>query len=129
MDDMAERKGADMTEEYITRKAARDVLSALAIRHFELSDLFKIYIKALEDADADILKIPAADVAPVTGWIPVTERLPEPFTRVIGFMAWKAITAVEYQHNNWYSIDHLEPLPKEAVTHWMPLPNPPEVKE
>lgn len=54
-----------MSEEYITRKAARDVLSALAIRHFELSDLFKIYIKALEDADAEILKIPAADVEPV----------------------------------------------------------------
>lgn len=54
-----------MSEEYISRKSARDVLSALAIRHFELSDLFKIYIKALEDADADILKIPAADVASV----------------------------------------------------------------
>ena len=51
-----------MAEEYISRKAARDVLSALAIRHFELTDLFKIYIKALEDADAEILKIPAADV-------------------------------------------------------------------
>ena len=51
-----------MTEEYISRKAARDVLSALAIRHFELTDLYKIYIKALEDADAEILKIPAADV-------------------------------------------------------------------
>ena len=51
-----------MNEEYISRKVARDVLSALAIRHFELTDLYKIYIKALEDADAEILKIPAADV-------------------------------------------------------------------
>lgn len=54
-----------MSEEYISRKSARDILSALAIRHFELSDLYKIYIKALEDADAEILKVPSADVEPV----------------------------------------------------------------
>lgn len=51
-----------MAEEYISRKAVRDRISALAIRHFELTDLYKIYIKALEDVDAEILKIPAADV-------------------------------------------------------------------
>ena len=59
-------------------------------------------------------------------WIPVTERLPEQNTRVIGFMAWTGITAIEYQHGKWYSIDHLQPLPDEAVTHWMPLPQPPK---
>ena len=59
-------------------------------------------------------------------WIPVTERLPEEYTRVIGFMAWKSMTAIEYQNGKWYSIDHLEPLPDEAVTHWMPLPQPPK---
>ena len=59
-------------------------------------------------------------------WIPVTERLPEEYTRVIGYMAWRAMTAIEYQHGRWYSIDHLEPLPDEAVSHWMPLPQPPK---
>lgn len=62
-------------------------------------------------------------------WIPVTERLPEEYTRVIGFMAWKAMTAIEYQNGKWYSIDHLEPLPDEAITHWMPLPEPPKEEE
>lgn len=62
----------------------------------------------------------------VPKWIPVTERLPEEYTRVIGFMAWKSMTAIEYQNGKWYSIDHLEPLPDEAVTHWMPLPKPPK---
>lgn len=62
-------------------------------------------------------------------WIPVTERLPEQNTRVIGFMAWKGITAIEYQHGKWYSIDHLQSLPDEAVTHWMPLPEPPKESE
>lgn len=59
-------------------------------------------------------------------WIPVSERLPREYTRVIGYMAWKAMTAIEYQHGRWYSIDHLEPLPDEAVSHWMPLPKPPK---
>lgn len=61
-----------MAEEYISRKAARDVLSALAIRHFELTDLYKIYIKALEDVDAEVMKIPSADVEPVRHgrWMP-----------------------------------------------------------
>ena len=65
-----------MNEEYISRKAARDVLSALAIRHFELTDLFEIYIKALEDSDAELLKIPAADVEPVRHgkWIPYNAK-------------------------------------------------------
>lgn len=69
--------------------------------------------------------MPAADVQPVK-WISVAERLPEQNTRVIGFMAWKGITAIEYQHGKWYSIDHLQSLPNEAVTHWMPLPEPPK---
>lgn len=61
---------------------------------------------------------------PEPQWIPCSERLPREYTRVIGYMAWKAMTAIEYQHGRWYSIDHLEPLPDEAVIAWMPLPTP-----
>ena len=76
----------------------------------------------------DLVKqMPAADVEP--RWIPVTERLPREYERVIGYMAWKAMTAIEYQNGRWYSIDHLEPLPDEAVSHWMPLPQPPKEGE
>ena len=59
-------------------------------------------------------------------WIPCSERLPRDNTRVIGYMAWHAMTTIEYQNGRWYSIDHLEPLPAVAVTHWMPLPEPPK---
>lgn len=72
-------------------------------------------------------KLPAADVIErKREWIPVTERLPEEYTRAIGYMAWKAMTAIEYQNGRWYLVDHLAPLPDKAVTHWMPLPKPPE---
>lgn len=71
-----------------------------------------------------IRHLPSAQPEPK--WIPCSERLPLEYTRVIGYMAWKAMTAIEYQHGRWYSIDHLEPLPDEAVSHWMPLPKPPK---
>ena len=63
---------------------------------------------------------------PEQRWISCSERMPREFTRVIGYKAWKAMTVIEYQNGKWYSIDHLEPLPDEAVTHWMPLPKPPK---
>ncbi len=81
-------------------------------------DLQRAYDDGYEQGKQDPMK-----------WIPVTEMLPEQNTRVIGFMAWKGITAIEYQHGKWYSTDHLQSLPNEAVTHWMPLPEPPEVPD
>ena len=68
--------------------------------------------------------LPSAQPEPQ--WIACSEKLPREYTRVIGYMAWHAITTIEYQHGRWYSIDHLEPLPDEAVSHWMPLPKPPK---
>ena len=86
---------------------------------FQAADAIEDLIAALTASNEVIAKSKPC-------WIPVTERLPEPNTRVIGFMAWKSMTAIEYQHGKWYSIDHLEPLPDAAVTHWMPLPEPPK---
>ena len=60
--------------------------------------------------DCPLVEVPSADVDELQKpkWIPVTERLPEQNTRVIGFMAWKGITAIEYQHGKWYSIEKEE---------------------
>lgn len=102
-------------DEYIDRKAL--------IEHLEKDPLYDLVEQY--GVTGVIESFPAADVQPVK-WIPVAERLPEQNTRVIGFMAWKGITAIEYQHGKWYSIDHLQSLPNEAVTHWMPLPEPPK---
>lgn len=65
MDDMAERKGADMTEEYISRKAVRDAIASLSIERFELSNAYRLYVEALDNVDKKVVKIPAADVEPV----------------------------------------------------------------
>ena len=102
-----------LREDHGKQYFARDMEAADAIEELQAQLMF-----SNDAAKAIAEKVPR--------WIPVTERLPEPNTRVIGFMAWKAMTAIEYQNGKWYSIDHLEPLPDEAVTHWMPLPEPPE---
>ena len=62
-------------------------------------------------------------------WIPVSERLPEPYTHVLaatptGYMEvdWRfSEPIIDCGLANFYSLDN--------VTHWMPLPQPPEVKE
>ena len=62
-------------------------------------------------------------------WIPVSERLPEPYTRVLACIK-SGYMEVDYMYSepivdvgiaDFNSLDN--------VTHWMPLPNPPEVQE
>ena len=111
-----------MTTKYI--EIDRAIETALLLLEEGEDEQTLAYNAALVAFIKNMENVPAADIEP--RWIPCSERLPREFTRVIGYMAWKAMTAIEYQHGRWYSIDHLEPLPDEAVSHWMPLPQPPK---
>ena len=67
--------------------------------------------------------IPAADVAPVQEWIPVTERLPEEeglyLVAVVNDHERRySKTAWYHGHGNWFL--------HQKVTHWMLLPEPPK---
>jgi len=61
-------------------------------------------------------------------WIPVSERLPEEYVKVIAF-------AKDCMNVDWVLPEDLREVGKGAfarlynVTHWMPLPTPPEVQE
>lgn len=66
-----------------------------------------------------VSKAPAADVAPV-GWISVKDRLPEPETEVLAVYVrngYRLICPVIYETGTTLDCE---------VTHWMPLPEPPE---
>ena len=51
-------------------------------------------------------------------WIPVNERLPDEEVRVLAYDGDKVFES-EYWNGSWEWL--------ADVTHWMPLPNPPEV--
>ena len=51
-------------------------------------------------------------------WIPVSERLPPEETRVLAYDG-TSVFESEYMHGRWEWL--------ADVTHWLPLPNPPEV--
>ena len=67
-------------------------------------------------------------------WIPVEERLPEegePVLVAIRFRHWTdemptLIVSSWYEHEDFCGDEN--DIPYQGVTHWMPLPEPPEVK-
>ena len=77
-----------------------------------------------------IWEAPAADAAPVA-WIPVTERLPEDRSDVLVVAYWHERWGV---YMGWCAPERAEwsvhigigDRNDVAVTHWMPLPEPPK---
>ena len=63
--------------EYIERNQARDVVAGLATMRFELSNAYRVYIEALKNVDAEVMKIPAADVVKVVRCKDCRHRDPE----------------------------------------------------
>lgn len=95
-----------------------------AAAHFEISEL--------------IMRLPAADVEPVRRWNPCSDRLPEtdgPYLVVnkatgwIGVYNFSRVKNFLYfgpQENAWWRENGDWYPQSDNVTHWMPLPKPPE---
>jgi hypothetical protein len=65
-----------------------------------------------------------ADATPK--WIPVTERLPEELRRVLAYVkedGYDRYAFAVYEYEKWWDCFYIHPV---NVTHWMPLPEPPE---
>ena len=65
-------------------------------------------------------------------WIPVEERLPAPFVSVLVHMPLEEPMPTVHEgflvnEEKWYAA-HFD-REKDEITHWMPLPEPPEVSE
>ena len=62
----------------------------------------------------------------VLKWIPVSERLPEKYETVLTYDGYSVEPGVFYGNSYFYELDN-EAYPLFGITHWMPLPDPPEV--
>ena len=67
----------------------------------------------------------------VQEWIPVTERLPEPFVSVLAFIPSEEPLPTVHEsyiedHSAWVCILTAERYKTGEVTHWMPMPDPPK---
>ena len=74
----------------------------------------------------DALQARIAELEAQQRWIPVSERLPEDWTMVLftnGVTRGIGQFDKDGFYDYWYEYSFNKP-----VTHWMPLPNPPEVK-
>lgn len=74
-------------------------------------------------------RIPAADVIERNQWIPVTERLPENGEYVLCFCRANIVCVLRRDKGgDWYE-NPTHVYMSGFVTHWMPLPEPPESDE
>ena len=72
---------------------------------------------------------PAADVAPVRRWIPAAERLPEKNKEVVGWYKDNPFSPFRYGVVSWNGHGWVFTYAQryvDAVTYWMPLPEPPK---
>ena len=76
-----------------------------------------------------IKAIPASDVAPVHRWIPVAERLPEKNKEVVGWYKDNPFSPFRYGIVSWNGHGWVFTYAQryvDAVTYWIPLPEPPK---
>ena len=64
----------------------------------------------------------------VQKWIPISERLPEPWKWILCYCEAGNIEMLRYDDfiEEWGSINLNRAYKKDYVTHWMPLPEPPK---
>lgn len=86
--------------------------------------------------DALIAKLDELPTVQVPEWIPVTERLPEKSGQYLTYNEHGWFSAYPYSiiHKQWNTQDWMSEksakgLGINSITHWMPLPQPPEVKQ
>lgn len=124
--------------EYIKRKDAFEILQSRLDNISQMSYLdmdwheLDIMRNAIENAIDDIREVPAAGVQP-TKWVSVEDRLPDKSCECLGIVDGE-VTEVSYSPKckelicvwSMCDADGSKPLPDDAVTHWMPLPEPPK---
>lgn len=78
--------------------------------------------------DALIAKLDEMRPVEVPDWIPVTERLPENDDPVLVYFKWKTFPGGDVDRDCYHPRAERWETTWD-ITHWMPMPQPPEVKQ
>lgn len=102
-------------EKYISAEAASEVFRQLIIASGKPQGIYheRTYLDGIAESRNAVRDIPAADVVPVE-WVPVKERLPEPY-----FPVWAACSADGRE--NWVIETSYIPNP-QSKSQWGPVP-------
>ena len=108
----------------------REILMKFPIRrdHCDKEHANEHFINGIETVMEYAENLPTADVEPVKRWIPCSERLPEGVNRCL-VCRYDYVTKTRFvdilwlEHGSWWNRLHGG---NYAVTHWMPLPEPPK---
>ena len=119
-------------DEYISREEVMSIIANMQVEHhYDAANLEDRYVVAhlLEVADK-IKDLKAADVQPVDRWISVKDRLPEIGKSVlIYYPTWDGdeIQVAKLEGDGMmFDICGEFNIGTGAITHWMPLPEPPK---
>ena len=67
----------------------------------------------------------AIDLLERTRWIPVSERLPVNSNLIMFYTKYDGMRMGRFNGDDWNTVCNVK-FSKMAVTHWMPLPEPPQ---
>ena len=124
-----------MYDDLINRlREAAKISEALAVLlpHSEGNATAKLYKEAADAIEELMRRCEQFQYMPPPAWIPVTERLPEEHVFVlIRQDDDRMMVAVRVDGDWWYryfayDVDRWSENEQGTITHWMPLPQPPE---
>jgi hypothetical protein len=112
--------------EALEKKTCGDAISredALMTLTGDITDCtIEEYIARLRDK---LSKLPLVTPKEKTGWIPVSERLPETNVEVLVTTEWDCITIGEmFSSNDWFIHEGATNADIDDIKAWMPLPEP-----
>ena len=93
---------------------------------FDYAAYCKPYGESLRNEARNNLEEYIAELEDAQRWVPVSERLPENISNVLILSRGEQLIA---SYLSKYSLWYVPFVDKPVVTHWMPLPELPEVKE